>query len=158
MNDTYVEWMVKRKTSVAMKFLKMLLIILTVMIGLLAMVAFNMVLFIVAIVIGVGAYFVSMNSEVEYEYLYVDKELTVDKVLAKSRRKRAATFDMGKMEVMAPIKSYHLDNYKNRQDKAVEPDHRYVFYYDGKQKVIFEPNQEMVKAIQFIAPRKVFMD
>ena len=51
MNDTYVEWMVKRKTSVAMKFLKMLLIILTVMIGLLAMVAFNMVLFIVAIVI-----------------------------------------------------------------------------------------------------------
>ena len=39
MNDTYVEWMVKRKTSVAMKFLKMLLIILTVMIGLLAMVA-----------------------------------------------------------------------------------------------------------------------
>ena len=28
MNDTYVEWMVKRKTSVAMKFLKMLLIIL----------------------------------------------------------------------------------------------------------------------------------
>ena len=41
MNDTYVEWMVKRKTSVAMKFLKMLLIILTVMIGLLAMVAFN---------------------------------------------------------------------------------------------------------------------
>ncbi len=35
MNDTYVEWMVKRKTSVAMKFLKMLLIILTVMIGLL---------------------------------------------------------------------------------------------------------------------------
>ena len=162
MNDTYVEWMVKRKTSVAMKFLKMLLIILTVMIGLLAMVAFNMVLFIVAIVIGVGAYFVSMNSEVEYEYLYVDKELTVDKVLAKSRRK----IDMGKREVMAPIKAYHLDNYKNRQDKSVDyssgeeqqPDHRYVFYYDGKQKVIFEPNQEMVKAIQFIAPRKVFMD
>ena len=69
MNDTYVEWMVKRKTSVAMKFLKMLLIILTVMIGLLAMVAFNMVLFIVAIVIGVGAYFVSMNADVEYECL-----------------------------------------------------------------------------------------
>ena len=60
---TYVEWMVKRKTSVAMKFLKMPSIILTVtIIGLLAMVAFNMVLFIVAIVIGVGAYFVSMNS------------------------------------------------------------------------------------------------
>ncbi len=166
MNDTYVEWMIQKKSSAAMKFLKMLLIVLAVMIGLLAMVAFNLVLFIVAVVFGVGAYFVSMNSEVEYEYLYVDKELTVDKVLAKSRRKRVATFDMGKMEIMAPIKSYHLDNYKNRQDKTSDyssgeekqPDPRYVFFYNGQQKIIFEPNAEMVKAIQFIAPRKVFMD
>jgi hypothetical protein len=86
--------------------------------------------------------------------------------MAKSKRKRVATFDMGKMEIMAPIKSYHLDNYKNRTDKVVDyscgeerkPDLRYVFFYDGKQKVIFEPNQEMVKAIQTIAPRKVFRD
>jgi len=46
----------------------------------------------------------------------------------------------------------------NSGGEGQQPDHRYVFYYDGKQKVIFEPNQEMVKAIQFIAPRKVFMD
>lgn len=166
MNETYVEWMVKKKTPVYMTFLKMLLIILTVIIGLLGMVGFNLVLFIVAVVLGVAAYFVSLNSDLEYEYLYVDKELTVDKVMAKSRRKKVASFDMGKMEVMAPIKSYHLDNYKNRQGKAVDyssgeeqqPDRRYVFYYDGQQKVIFEPNAEMVKAIQFAAPRKVFTD
>lgn len=166
MNETYVEWMVKKKTPVYMSFLKMLLIILTVIIGLLAMVAFNVVMFVVAVVLGVAAYFVSLNSDLEYEYLYVDKELTVDKVMAKSRRKKVATFDMGKLEIMAPVKSYHLDNYKNRQDKAADyssgeeqkPDHRYVFFYDGKQKVIFEPNAEMVKAIQFAAPRKVFMD
>lgn len=166
MNETYVEWMVKKKTPVYMSFLKMLLIILTVIIGLLAMVAFNVVMFVVAVVLGVAAYFVSLNSDLEYEYLYVDKELTVDKVMAKSRRKKVATFDMGKLEIMAPVKSYHLDNYKNRQDKAVDyssgeeqkPDRRYVFFYDGKQKVIFEPNAEMVKAIQFAAPRKVFMD
>ena len=67
---------------------------------------------------------------------------------------------------MAPIKSYHLDNYKNRSDKQVDyscgeerkPDRRYVFFYDGTQKVIFEPNEEMVKAIQTVAPRKVFKD
>lgn len=166
MNETYVECMIKRKTPGYMTFLKMLLIILTVILGLLAMVGFSLVLFIVAVALGVAAYFVSMNADLEYEYLYVDKELTVDKVMAKSRRKKVASFDMGKLEIMAPVRSYHLDNYKNRQGKAADyssgeeqqPDHRYVFYYDGQQKVIFEPNAEMVKAIQFAAPRKVFTD
>lgn len=166
MNETYVECMIKRKTPAYMTFLKMLLIILTVILGLFAMVVFSLVLFVVAIALGVAAYFVSMNSDLEYEYLYVDKELTVDKVMAKSKRKKVASFDIGKLEIMAPVKSYHLDNYKNRQGKAVDyssgeeqqPDRRYVFYYDGQQKVIFEPNAEMVKAIQFAAPRKVFTD
>ena len=121
---------------------------------------------IIGILLGVAAYFVNLNADLEYEYLYVDKELAVDKVLAKSRRKRVAVFDVGKMEILAPIKSWHLDNYKNRQDKVVDyssgeekqPDGRYVFYYDGQKKVIFEPNEEMIKAITTVAPRKVFKD
>ena len=115
-----------------------------------------------------GAYFIKLNSEIEYEYLYLDKELSVDKIMAKSRRKRVATFDMGKLEIMAPLKSWHLDNYKNRMEKekatdyssgqAKQPETRYVFFYDGKQQIIFEPSLEMVKAIQTAAPRKVFTD
>lgn len=96
----------------------------------------------------------------------MDKELSIDKIMAKSRRKKAATFDLGKMEIVAPVKSWHLDQYKNRNDKVVDyssgeekqPDTRYLFYYDGKQKVIFEPNREMLKAMQLVAPRKVFTD
>ena len=30
----------------------------------------------------------------------MDKELTIDKVMAKSRRKRVATFDLNKMEIV----------------------------------------------------------
>jgi hypothetical protein len=86
--------------------------------------------------------------------------------MAKSRRKRVATFDLNKMEIVAPVKSWHLDNFKNRTDKTVDyssgeekqPDRRFLFFYDGKQKVIFEPNEEMIKAMQFAAPRKVFKD
>lgn len=164
MNETYVEVMVKRKTPVYMTLLKFVSIMLTICFVFLGMILWPAL--IIGIVIGIAAYFIYMNTDVEYEYLYVDKELVVDKVMAKSRRKRVATFDMGKMEIMAPIKSYHLDNYKNRTDKTVDyscgeerkPDLRYVFFYDGKQKVIFEPNQDMVKAIQTIAPRKVFRD
>lgn len=120
----------------------------------------------IGIAFGVAAYFVNLNTNLEYEYLYVDKELTVDKVMAKSRRKRVAVFDVGKMEILAPVKSWHLDNYKNRQDKRVDyssgeekqPDKRYVFFYDGQKQVIIEPNLELVKAIAMAAPRKVFTD
>ena len=102
----------------------------------------------------------------EYEYLYLDKEITVDRVFHKSRRKRFATYEVDKIEIMAPIKSYHLDGYKNRQWKEVDlssrvenqPDTRYVFFYDGNQKIIFEPNEALVKCVKNVAPRKVFMD
>lgn len=164
MNETYVEWLVKRKTPPYLVFLKIVSIMLAACFILLGLLLWPALL--IGVLLGLAAYFIYMRSELEYEYLYVDKELTVDKVMAKSKRKRVATYDMNKLEIMAPVKSYHLDHYKNRQDKTVDyssgmekqPDPRYVFYYDGKQKVIFEPNAEMVKAIQTIAPRKVFKD
>ncbi len=164
MNETYVEWLVKKKTPVYMAFLKILTIMLAVCFILVG-IGFPPLL-LIGILFGVAAYFIYFNADLEYEYLYVDKELTVDKVMAKSKRKRVATFDLDKMEIVAPIKSWHLDNYKNRNDKTVDyssgeekqPDRRYVFFYDGRQKVIFEPNEEMIKAMQFVAPRKVFKD
>lgn len=164
MNETYVEWLVKRKTPAYMTLLKFLTIILAACFILLGL--FFIPAMIIGIVFGVAAYFVNLNADLEYEYLYVDKELTVDKVMAKSRRKRVAVFDIGKMEILAPVKSWHLDNYKNRQDKTVDyssgeekqPDPRYVFYYDGQKKVIIEPNEELIKAITTVAPRKVFKD
>jgi hypothetical protein len=164
MNETYVEWLVKKKTPAYLSFLKILTIMLAVCFILVGFV------FIVGLVVGVlfalAAYFIYLNADLEYEYLYVDKELTIDKIMAKSRRKRVATFDLNKMEIVAPVKSWHLDNFKNRTDKTVDyssgeekqPDRRFLFFYDGKQKVIFEPNEEMIKAMQFAAPRKVFKD
>lgn len=164
MNETYVEWLVKRKTPAYMTLLKILTIMLTVCFVLLGF--FLLPAMIIAVLLGVAAYFVYLNSDVEYEYLYVDKELTVDKVMAKSRRKRVATYDLGKIEILAPIKSWHLDNYKNRTDKTVDyssgeekqPDRRFAFFYDGKQRVLIEPYEEMIKAMQTVAPRKVFKD
>ncbi len=164
MNETYVECLVKKKTPMYMAFLKILSMVLAVCFVLVGFVFIPAL--ILGIVIGVGAYFLYLNADLEYEYLYVDKEITVDKVMAKTKRKRVAVFDVGKMEILAPIKSWHLDNYKNRNDKVVDyssgeekqPDKRYVFFYEGSKKVIFEPNEEMVKAIQFVAPRKVFKD
>ena len=92
MNETYVEWMVKRKAPTHMVILRFVLIILTVFFVMAGLIFVPAML--IGIAFGVAAYFVNLNTNLEYEYLYVDKELTVDKVMAKSRRKRVAVFDV----------------------------------------------------------------
>lgn len=85
-----------------------------------------------------------MYTDLEYEYLYLDKELSVDKIMAKSKRKRVGTYSLDRMEVFAPVYSYHLDNFKNRQVKekdysigeVLQPDGRYAMYYEGGEKIL----------------------
>lgn len=166
-SETYVECLVAKKPSFAKRLLKTLLIMFTVVFFLLGMVTvLSIVALIIAIVFGVGAYFAYMNADIEYEYLYLDKEISIDKVMAKSRRKRIVSYDVNRMEILAPVRSYRLDSYKNRTMKTVDyssgvegqPDKRYMMIYEGNTKVILEPSMEMIKAIQTVAPRKVFTD
>lgn len=163
MSDVYVECLVQSKKSGGKKVLQVVLIVLTV-IFCMGMILLWPLAFLAAIT-GVGAYFAGMYSQVEYEYLYLDKELSIDSILAQSKRKRVAEYSIDRMEVFAPINSWHLDNFKNRNVKVVDysageqiPDTRYCMYYEGGLKVILSPSEDMVKALKNVAPRKVFND
>lgn len=166
MSETYIECLVKAKPSVPGKFFKYLLFLLTAMLLALMFLTMNTLLFILAIVTGVGAYFVGMYTDLEYEYLYLDKELTIDKVMGKSKRKRIAVYSLERMEIFAPIKSYHLDNFRNRQTRdkdysigyEEQPDLRYAMYYEGGERLILSPSPELVRIMKNAAPRKVFSD
>lgn len=164
MSDVYVECLVPSKASGLVKVLRVVLFILTVLFF------FTMLLFPAAILLmiasGVGFYFANLNSKLEYEYLYLDRELTVDKILSQTKRKRVAVYSIDRMEIFAPINSWHLDSFKNRNVKIVDysvgqelqPDLRYVMYYEGGVKMILSPSEAMVKALKNVAPRKVFSD
>ncbi len=162
--ESYVECLVPRKPSGGMKALKVGLIAAAVFCFLLGLVVIFFMLG--TLLLGAAAYFVGLYASVEYEYLYVDREISVDRILNKTRRKKADRFDVERMEILAPVNSWHLDDYRNRQLKQTDyssgrihqPDNRYVMIYDGGRKVILEPNEAMVRAIQSVVPRKVFMD
>lgn len=164
MSETYVECLVAKSGSPLLRFLKVLFIMLTVVFIVIGLVFIPGLL--VAIATGVAAYFSYMNADVEYEYLYLDREISVDKVMAKSRRKKAGSYGLEKMEIFAPLNSHRLDSYRNRQLKtidyssgiATQPERRYMMIWNGDTKIILEPNAEMVKAIQTVEPRKVFTD
>lgn len=164
MNDSYVECLVARKPSGPIKALQVLLVAVAV-IGFVLGMAFVPFL-ILAVAAGIGAYFAGQYANMEFEYLYVDREITVDKVLNKSRRKKGEKFEVDRIEIFAPINSWHMDNFKNREYKVTDysrgiedkPDRRYVMIYDGGRKILFEPSEAFVKAVQSVAPRKVFLD
>ena len=165
MSDAYVECLVKAKTSIAAKLLKGLLILAAVFCCFL-MLYIGIIGLILMLIASAGAYFVNLFTDLEYEYLYLDKELVVDKVMAKSRRKRIASYSLDKVEILAPIRSYRLDNYKNRTAKVkdfsvgeeLKPDLRYVMFYEGGEKIILSPSPELIKLMKNVAPRKIFSD
>ncbi len=165
MSDTYVECLVKARASGLGKVLKVLLIAMTVFFGL-ATLIFGLFSFVLAVAAGIGAYFAHLNADLEYEYLYLDKEVTVDKVLARTRRKRVAVYSLDRMEIFAPYRSHHLDSYRNRNVKVKDysigeeqqPDLRYAMYYEGGEMALFSPNEAMVKAMKNASPRKVFTE
>lgn len=164
MSESYVECLVKSQSSILAKLGRIVLIMLTVLSCVMALVFWPAV--ILAAAAGVGAYFTWLHTDLEFEYLYLEKELTVDKVMAKSKRKKVAVYEVDRMEILAPIRSYRLDGYKNRQGKTLDystrteekPDLRYVMYYEGNVRVILSPSPELIKAIKSVAPRKVFTD
>lgn len=166
MSDAYIECLVKAKPSAPGKFFKYLLYLVAALSLVMMLLLMNMLLFFLAIAAGVGAYFVGLYTDLEYEYLYLDKELTIDKIMGRTKRKRVAVFSLDRMEIFAPIRSYHLDNYKNRQTKdkdysigyEEQPDLRYAMYYEGGERLILSPSPELVKMMKNAAPRKVFSD
>lgn len=164
MNESYVECLVARKPSGPVKALKVLLICVAVVSFVLGMAMIPFL--ILAIAAGVGAYFAGQYADIEFEYLYVDREISVDKILNKTRRKKAEKFEVDRIEIFAPVNSWHMDNFKNREYKVTDysrgiedkPDRRYAMIYDGGRKILFEPSEAFVKAVQSVAPRKVFLD
>ena len=166
MSEAYLECLVKAKGNMVFKILRYLFYVLSA-IAFLSL-AIGMGFFGVLFGFGFAAagYYIGMLSEVEYEYLYMDKELTVDRILAQSNRKRVASYSMERMEIMAPVISHRIDSYKNRQVKetdysigyAEQPDRRYAFYYEGGERILISPSEEMIKVMKNANPRKVFSD
>ena len=166
MNESYKELMVKKESGLKEKLLRVLALIPTVLLGFLTLLTGNMIIFIIVIGLGVLCYFIFQWTDIEYEYLYLDKEINIDKIMAKTRRKRVAIISIEKMEILAPEKSHQLDSYRNRNVKAADysaghdmPEQKlYALYSEGNQKYLLNLDEDFVKTIKGIAPRKVFMD
>jgi hypothetical protein len=164
MNNTYQELLIGQKPNIMNKILGFTMIGLAVLSVISAL--FVSPFFLAGVVVcGVLSYVIYFRrTVVEYEYTYMDKELRVDRIYNQAKRKQVDVFDLNKAEIVAISTSSALDNYKNR-DAALSdystalPDtdelKGYVMFYEGKRKVLFSFNNDMIQAIRTGIPSKV---
>jgi hypothetical protein len=170
-----IEVVVSRKKDTLMSFLKILLVMLAVCFILIAMLfigAGSFIIGLLALAIGIGAavggYFAGLNVQIDYEYSLVDRELRVARINNKEKRKFMGSYDLDKMEILAPEKSYQLGSYKNRKAEKEfdysdkEESGRYILWLEDKSKFILtlrgEEAQTMLSEIRRFAPRKVVLE
>ena len=167
MSDLYCEHLVKKETTAKDTIIKYGLKALVIVLALLGLFG-NVIFLLAAVVFGIVAYFVIPKTDLEYEYLFVNGEMDIDMVMAKSKRKKAQTIDMAEVDLIAPLTSHRMDYYNNNQKMKVldyssgNAEHKRfaVITRDktGSIKVIIEPDERMANAIKNSAPSKVFLD
>ena len=42
--------------------------------------------------------------------------------------------------------------------EELQPDKRYLMFYEGGEKIVLSPSEELIKLMKNVAPRKVFSD
>lgn len=170
MDTGVIEVVVHKKTNPAIKVVRIAMIVFTVLF-VLAGILLHPIFFVPAVAALAGYFLADRNMDVDYEYVYVEKELRVAVIRNKSRRKQVATFDLDRLEMCAPALSHHLDGFRNRNvthdcdfssHEVTVPDNRYFMYLSDGTRIILnldnEYGQTMVEAIRQFAPRKIFTD
>lgn len=161
MDQTYLEILVARERNMAAAVLKIVSGIFAVFS--LVMIPFSVFFILAAAACGALAYYCYLQEWVEYEYSYVSRELTVDKIMARSRRKTIENYMVDKIEIGAPEGSYHLDGYNGkkwdvRDYSSKNGKKTFVFYYEGRRKVILEADEGLQQALRAAAPSKIFLN
>ena len=163
MEEVFVELIIKRRISfsgLALRFLSAFM----VLIGVLSILRLGVLGLTITILLIYGAYLVWSYTSVEYEYSFLNGELTIDKILGQRKRKPADEFDIKKADLVAPTSSDEVirrsagtkildysSGYKSDKLYSIILNHQDY----GNVQVIFEPDERILNAMYHVRPNIV---
>lgn len=162
MDEVFVEQILKRRITISGILLRVLSIFI-VLIAIMSVMWLQMLGFTLTVLLAYAAYLVWSYTSIEYEYSFLNGELTVDKIMGQRKRKFVVSYDMKEAEIVAPVMSeavirasmnttvadYSSGN-KNGNIYAM-----IVNNANGKIKVLFEPNEKVLEAMHHVKPNIV---
>ena len=120
-------------------------------------------LIIAAIIYGIYIFATSIN--LEYEYIFTNGYVDIDKIINVRKRKRMASFDIREIEMFSTIKNPEFEKYLNSKevkklyacrDKKELDTHFVIFMMNSaKTMLLFNPNEKMINEFERINPQKV---
>lgn len=160
MSDYYTEQLIKKQTSMKDICIKALLVSAAI-VSVLVVFLFPLGILIPVVVIAVVA-ILFRRLDVEYEYLYVNGDLDIDKIMHKAKRKRVFSMNVHDLELLAPAESGELRQYQRAKTYDYSSGsgqgrlYALIVTDHGQQKkILFEPNETIIEGFYLLAPRKV---
>ena len=157
MSDYYTEQLVKKQAGMKDIVIKAALVAVTIVSVLIVFLfPFGIIL---AVILDVLMF---RRLNVEYEYLFVNGDLDIDKIMNKAKRKRMFSANVNDLEILAPADSIEVRQYQKAKTYNYSSGSGQAALYAlvvserGEQKkIIFEPNDTIVEGFYMMAPRKV---
>jgi len=118
----------------------------------------------ILIAVVAGIVFLFRRYNIEYEYVFTNGDLDIDRIINKSRRKSALSVNVRSFVTMVPVtnKDYEreVSNYTKLMDfsSGTVKDNTYAVIFEkdkNRVKMIFEPDEQMFKAIRSYIPRVI---
>lgn len=116
----------------------------------------------IVVVVIAGIVFLFRRYNIEYEYVFTNGDLDIDKIINKSKRKNAISVSVRSFTTMVPManKDYEreVSNFTKLYDfsSGTVKENTYAVIFDKNKehvKMIFEPDEQMFKAIRTYIPR-----
>ena len=160
MSDYYTEQLVKKQTDTKDIVTKVALLMITLLSVLIVFVfPLGLIIPILAIILDIIMF---RRLNVEYEYLFVNGDLDIDKIMNKAKRKRLFSMNVEDLEILAPADAPELRPYQNIKTKnfcsgsGQAKVYALVRVEKGEmEKILFEPNDTIIEGFYMKAPRKV---
>lgn len=125
----------------------------------------SLLFFPIGILLGVGiiylGIYLSMNSFYEYEYIFTNGELDIDKIIAKRKRKRLVTVEVKSLSDFGKYENMKNNNPEATIIHAHDGCAENTYYADfksqkyGSTRLLFSPNERLLNNIKIYIPRNL---
>lgn len=125
----------------------------------------SLLFFPIGILLGIGiiclAIYISMNSSYEYEYIFTNGELDIDKIIAKRKRNRIITVDIKNLLDFGKYENMKNNNTSSKIIYAHDGSAENTYYADfksqkyGSTRLLFSPDERLLNNIKIYIPRNL---
>ena len=159
--DSFKELLVTRKPNNTVFFKRTVIFIAALLIAVVLFIILNVMSLVLIALLFWGAYLLIKNFDVEYEYICTNGDLDIDKITAKSRRKRLISVDLKNVLDFGSLndKSLNKDYSIIDATSGESEDESYFLQFKdtkyGMCNVLITPDEDMLEVIKTYLPRTI---